>query len=74
MYPYLGPVSLAVRKLKALAPSAQDGETVREWIAYADKLEKVIALCAKSSVDNLTRLHAEDGLRVVSHSRPERGA
>lgn len=38
---------------------------VAKWIAYADKLEKVIELVAGSSADELKRLHANKGLELV---------
>lgn len=44
--------------------SDKDAE-IAEWIAYADKLEKVIELIAGGSTDELKRLHAEQGLRLV---------
>jgi hypothetical protein len=43
-------------------------EQLNEWIAYADKLERVLELVCGQSKDQLMKIHAEQGMRIV---RPE---
>ena len=55
------------RRVKALETYLQgtlDGPK-DEWIAYADKLEAVLETVAGQSKDQLMKLHAEQGLRLV---------
>jgi hypothetical protein len=44
--------------------SKRDAE-LAEWIAYADKLERVLELVCGESKDRLMKMHAEQGLRLV---------
>jgi hypothetical protein len=39
-------------------------EEVAAWIAYADKLEAALELVCGQSRDELTKMHAEQGLRL----------
>jgi hypothetical protein len=36
-----------------------------EWVAYADKLERVLELVCGQSKDQLIKIHAQEGLRLV---------
>lgn len=47
-----------------------DRDELAEWIAYADKLERVIELICGASKDQLVKMHAEQGLRLVRPSAP----
>lgn len=38
---------------------------LEEWIAYADKLERILELISGQSKDQLIKMHAEQGLRLV---------
>lgn len=38
---------------------------VAEWIAYADRLERVLELVCGESKDRLMQAHAEQGLRLI---------
>lgn len=38
---------------------------VAEWIAYADKLEKVLEFVCGASKDRLQQMHAQAGLELV---------
>lgn len=43
-------------------------DQLQEWIAYADKLERVLELVCGDSKDQLMKLHAEQGLRLARPS------
>ena len=45
-------------------------KALEEWIAYADKLEAILELVCGQSKDQLIKLHAEQGLRLVRPSQP----
>jgi len=38
---------------------------LEEWIAYANKLERILELICGQSKDQLIKMHAEQGLRLV---------
>lgn len=49
-------------------------QQVADWMAYADKLEAALELAAGQSKDQLMKLHAEQGLRIVRPDfNPEQG-
>lgn len=47
---------------------------IGDWIAYADKLEAALELAAGQSKDQLTKLHAEQGLRLVRPNGTDTGS
>lgn len=51
-------------------------DELAEWIAYADKLEAALELVAGQAKDQLTKLHAEQGLllRLVRPEHKQGGA
>lgn len=40
-------------------------EELAAWIAYADKLERILELICGQSKDELVKIHAEQGLRLT---------
>lgn len=56
--------------LSKLTPNAETVAALIEaevapWIEYADKLERVIELICGTSKDQLVKMHAEQGPRLV---------
>lgn len=40
-------------------------DELAEWIAYANKLEQVLELICGNSKDQLVKIYAEQGLRII---------
>lgn len=49
---------------KAHCAACYEGR-IADWIAYADRLERVLELVCGESKDRLVQTHAEQGLRLV---------
>lgn len=63
----------AAEKCDTAAMIVEATSSHRAWIAYADKLEDVLRTIMGTSKDTLMRMHAEQGLRLVSE-RPAHSA
>lgn len=44
---------------------------LERWIAYADQLETVLELVCGQSKDQLMKMHAEQGLRLIRPTTPQ---
>lgn len=47
-------------------------DELAEWIAYANKLEQVLELICGNSKDQLVKIYAEQGLRIVRPMQNEK--
>lgn len=57
----------ALTKADTILAAQQDAREAgtAEWIAYADKLEEILRKVADLSDDQLKRMQADEGLRIV---------